>query len=254
MTRSFRLPVFLSLGTHGVLAAALAAASGGAGTAPVPPPGRVDASLHEIVAPEPDLEPPPPLEDLPLPEIPDPPAEEMPVLDEPPIPEPVDERFAREPEADAAGPGALWTGDGVIGIGPGGPAGRGFRTIRPRPIDPVLSGPPLQEAATPSPGPTTGARPIPGSCPAPDYPARARRLGIEGSVEVRASVDVRGGVASAEVASSSGDASLDAAAVEAAGRWRFEPALRDGVPVPDEYRVRFLFRLDDPAAARGGRP
>ncbi len=248
MTRSFRLPLFLSLGAHGAFAVALAAASGGAGTSPASLPGRVQAVLSGIVEVEPDPAPPP--ADLPLPEVRDPLAEAAPVVDEAPLPEPVDERLVRVPSPTAAGSGNPWGGDGVIGVGPGGPPGRRVRLLRPSPAAPASAAAPAPhpEAVPPPAGPTARARPIPGSCPAPAYPARARRLGVEGAVELTASVDAAGSVDSTAVASSSGDASLDAAAVDAVGRWRFEPALRDGLPVPDEYGVRFLFRLDDRAA------
>lgn len=59
-------------------------------------------------------------------------------------------------------------------------------------------------------------------------------------VELTLTVDTTGAVASVEV-SSSGGPDFDKAAAEAARRWTFHPALRDGQPVPARIRVPFVF-------------
>lgn len=79
----------------------------------------------------------------------------------------------------------------------------------------------------------------------PDYPPRCRRLGIEGIVRVRALVGEDGRVLQALVARTSGDESLDAAAVEAVSEWRFEPARRDGAPTRAWASVPIEFKLID---------
>ncbi len=79
----------------------------------------------------------------------------------------------------------------------------------------------------------------------PDYPPRCRRQGIEGTVRVRALVGEDGRVVQALVAKTSGDDSLDEAAVEAVNEWRFEPARRDGVPVRAWASVPIEFKLVD---------
>ena len=79
----------------------------------------------------------------------------------------------------------------------------------------------------------------------PDYPPRCRRLGIEGTVRIRALVGEDGRVVQALVARTSGDESLDEAAVEAVNEWRFEPARRDGVPVRAWASVPIEFKLVD---------
>jgi protein TonB len=77
----------------------------------------------------------------------------------------------------------------------------------------------------------------------PDYPPRCRRLGIEGTVRVRVLVDEDGRVVQAIVARTSGDEMLDAAALEAIEKWRFEPARRDGVKVRAWASVPVAFKL-----------
>jgi TonB family protein len=65
----------------------------------------------------------------------------------------------------------------------------------------------------------------------PRYPDSARRQGIEGTVLVKAYVTEQGRVGKVQVEQSAGHAELDQAAVEAVGRWRFEPARRGRQPV-----------------------
>jgi len=91
-----------------------------------------------------------------------------------------------------------------------------------------------------------------------DYPEAAFRLtvrrqdlgssltvvGAEGTVALRALVLADGTVRNVEIATSSGSAVLDQAAVDAVRRWRFAPAARDGVPI-DAYvtlRIRYVIR------------
>jgi periplasmic protein TonB len=65
----------------------------------------------------------------------------------------------------------------------------------------------------------------------PRYPDSARRQGIEGTVIVKAYVTEQGRVEQAQVEQSAGHPDLDHAAVEAVGRWRFEPARRGRQPM-----------------------
>ena len=80
---------------------------------------------------------------------------------------------------------------------------------------------------------------------APVYPPRCRRMGIEGTVRVRALVGEDGRVLQALVAKTSGDDALDAAGVDAVETWRFEPARRDGMPVRAWASVPIEFKLID---------
>lgn len=79
----------------------------------------------------------------------------------------------------------------------------------------------------------------------PDYPPSCRRLGIEGTVRVRVAVGKDGRPREVTVKASSGDTALDEAALTAVRQWRFEPARRDGEPVPATVVVPIQFRLVD---------
>jgi len=109
------------------------------------------------------------------------------------------------------------------------------------PPEAVPAGPAL---ASLSPAVFVAPRPLQGSSPAPDYPASARRSGLEGLVKLRVSVSAEGAAEAIEIEVSSGHAALDRAAVDAVRRWRFEPARRDGRPIAGQILVPVRFRLD----------
>jgi protein TonB len=75
-------------------------------------------------------------------------------------------------------------------------------------------------------------------CPTPEYPARARRQGWQGTVDVELCVDRDGAVAEASIGRSSGFAVLDAAAVTVARRSRFRVA--EGAELHGQLRYRFI--------------
>jgi protein TonB len=58
-------------------------------------------------------------------------------------------------------------------------------------------------------------------------------------------VDSNGHVTAARLAESSGNASLDEAAVKKLATWHFTPATRDGVAVAAVLRQPVVFRLTD---------
>ena len=60
----------------------------------------------------------------------------------------------------------------------------------------------------------------------PRYPDSARRRGVEGTVIIKAYVTDQGRVEQVQIEQSAGHADLDEAAVDAVGRWRFQPARR----------------------------
>jgi protein TonB len=84
----------------------------------------------------------------------------------------------------------------------------------------------------------------------PDYPAAARRRGLQGRVVVRVEVDAEGIPDDIEVIASSGHDLLDRRAVETVREWRFAPALRDGTPVAELIDVPIVFRLERDRFAR----
>jgi len=87
------------------------------------------------------------------------------------------------------------------------------------------------------------APPAPVHQASPRYPDTARREGLSGTAHVSLVVDETGGIRSVEIARSSGHADLDEAALAAAREWTFEPATRDGKPVPAKIVVPFEFKL-----------
>src|SRR5690606_3690704 len=87
------------------------------------------------------------------------------------------------------------------------------------------------------------------------YPEAALRAGVEETIELRLTIDVDGRVTEAEVLPSASPrghhAAFASAARGAALRVVFEPARRDGVPVPARIRYAYPFRLParEPEAA-----
>lgn len=86
-------------------------------------------------------------------------------------------------------------------------------------------------------------RPEPVSVPTPTYPEMARQAGIEGNTVIGAMVDIDGSIISARVLSSSGNQSLDQAAVAAAYRAKFTPARQRDQPVRVEVSIPYRFSL-----------
>jgi periplasmic protein TonB len=85
--------------------------------------------------------------------------------------------------------------------------------------------------------------PVPITPPTFDYPPESRRRGEQGTVSLLLRVDTEGRVVGVEVQASSGHPALDQAAQQAARRWRFRPAVRDGRPMEGTVRVPVSFRL-----------
>lgn len=76
----------------------------------------------------------------------------------------------------------------------------------------------------------------------PGYPADARREKIEGTVFLYGVIRPDGSVENVEVVRSVSD-SIDARAVAAFRRWRFDPGRKNGAPIPLEVVVEIPFRL-----------
>ncbi|MFZ5705414.1 MAG: energy transducer TonB [Pseudomonadota bacterium] len=125
-----------------------------------------------------------------------------------------------------------------------------------RPVEsPVVAPPPIVQSVAVAPPPVMTSpappppRPAPVAPPAagpvsmanleermiegepPRYPIESRRKKEQGTVVLRLLIGTDGRVAQVTVAESSGFDRLDRAALEAARRWRWQPMLRDGVPV-----------------------
>lgn len=85
---------------------------------------------------------------------------------------------------------------------------------------------------------------VPGHNPPPEYPASARRRGLEGRVEIDVTVSPAGEPTSVWIRDSSGHRVLDEAAASAVWSWRFTPATRDGRPIETTLTVPFRFNLE----------
>lgn len=77
----------------------------------------------------------------------------------------------------------------------------------------------------------------------PRYPPAALRMGQQGTVTLVIHVNAQGQPEKVMVDSSSGHELLDQAAVDAAGQWRFHPAMQDGKLAPARLRVPVSFDL-----------
>ena len=86
----------------------------------------------------------------------------------------------------------------------------------------------------------TGPRPL--FTPEPEYPDRARKKKIQGDVVISGYVGADGAFHD-PVVTQSVEKSLDANAVAAVRRWKFDPCTKDGHPVNCEMKVEVGFHL-----------
>lgn len=80
--------------------------------------------------------------------------------------------------------------------------------------------------------------------PAPPYPPLSRRMGEEGKVILRVSVNSQGGADQVEIRSSSGSQRLDESAVNTVKHWKFIPAKRGDSAVQSWVLVPIVFKLE----------
>lgn len=79
----------------------------------------------------------------------------------------------------------------------------------------------------------------------PDYPRRASRLGLSGSVDVEYTIDINGHVKHQTIVASSNEV-FDKAVIDAVKKWRFQPLLRDGIAISREsVRNRIYFHVEN---------
>jgi periplasmic protein TonB len=211
--------------------------------APAPPPPLPDLPRAERLA-EADLPPPPPpAATPPAPRLAEPPP--APPLAEAPPPAP------RPAEAPPAPPPPFAEAPPPLAEAP--PAELAEALPLPPPPPP---GAPLRLAAAPGtgvnlraglggapPGETRDARPLDRACAnAIEYPPEALRRGIAGTVRLALRIGDDGRVVATEVLESSGFRMLDDAARRGVERCRFEPALRDGMPIfgASPWRITFV--------------
>jgi protein TonB len=119
--------------------------------------------------------------------------------------------------------------------------------IAPPPPEKTAPEPLVEAPSMPLPvGPVALTSELSVACPErapPSYPPSSRRLGEEGTVLLRVELDAQGKVSLARIATSSGFARLDEAALAAVKTWRCTPATRNGQPVSASARQPFKFLL-----------
>jgi protein TonB len=81
-------------------------------------------------------------------------------------------------------------------------------------------------------------------CARPAYPTDALRAEATGVVTMRFLIGIDGTVRDAKLAKSSGNASLDQAAINALSKCRFKPAEVDGKPVEQWQEVKYAWSID----------
>jgi TonB family protein len=79
----------------------------------------------------------------------------------------------------------------------------------------------------------------------PQYTEAARKARVEGSVHLAGVIGVDGRVGDIQIVEPLGYG-LGDKAVECVRKWRFKPAMRDGVPVPVKANLQVRFHLPSP--------
>jgi len=74
----------------------------------------------------------------------------------------------------------------------------------------------------------------------PIYPALAKQSNTQGDVVIKATIDKNGRVAHMNVVS--GPTALRQAAIDALGRWKYEPSKLNGQPIEAQIFVTIKFR------------
>jgi protein TonB len=113
-----------------------------------------------------------------------------------------------------------------------------------RQASPGPAAPPDAPGGSQATGAVSPPRPLEGiRNPEPEYPFASRQRGDQGVVTVRLGISSTGEVTEVEVIATSGYPALDDSARRAVQRWRFRPAMRDGLPIPGSIRTAIHFRL-----------
>lgn len=87
--------------------------------------------------------------------------------------------------------------------------------------------------------------PVPLVKPEPEYSEEARQAKYQGSVTLKAVVNEKGETTAVRVVKKLG-LGLDEKAIEAVQKWRFNPGMKDGEPVPVMVTIEVSFRLPAP--------
>ncbi|MEN5207519.1 energy transducer TonB [Stenotrophomonas terrae] len=82
--------------------------------------------------------------------------------------------------------------------------------------------------------------------PPPDYPAELACTGVGGKSVLRVVVGPQGTPTDVSLVTSSGNSQLDDSAARRVREWKFNPATRNGQPVPTTIQVPVSFNPPDP--------
>ncbi|HLO62924.1 MAG TPA: energy transducer TonB, partial [Azonexus sp.] len=80
--------------------------------------------------------------------------------------------------------------------------------------------------------------------PAPPYPPLSKRMGEEGKVILRVSVNPQGTADNVEIKTSSGSPRLDEAALKTVRNWKFIPAKQGNTAIQSFVLVPIIFKLE----------
>src|SRR5437764_5261298 len=112
-----------------------------------------------------------------------------------------------------------------------------WQTLAPSPLTTASASPTATRSPTPAKIPLKGSKLI--YAPAPRYPSEAKQLrggGIQGSGSFRVLFDTNGHVVAVQTLRSTGNSSLDQAAVSALHDWRSEPGREWSLVVPITFK------------------
>ncbi|MEQ8268556.1 MAG: energy transducer TonB [Parvibaculum sp.] len=183
---------------------------------PSPAPAAPQVKAAPVEQPKPQIQPPLEMQKPVVEKVPEPvvPVRSEVALDTKPQPRPEPARLAQQRDAAPAKPQQLASlAPAALHTGTGQGAPRGFRKTDGEETEEVfITKPRFRDTPLP-------------------YPRRARDLGQEGTAMIRVKIDPRGLPAEVRLLESSGYALLDHAAVQAVGRWQFEPERRGGRPI-----------------------
>lgn len=114
-------------------------------------------------------------------------------------------------------------------------------TPRPEPTNTPRPTPRSEPTNTPKPrGETREAVPV--RQPQPDIPDELKNAEFKSSVRVSVAIDAQGN-SSPSLRGTSGNAQIDALVLKALSRWRWKPALDNGIPIASSQRFRFDFEV-----------
>jgi TonB family protein len=119
------------------------------------------------------------------------------------------------------------------------------RVVLPAPPPPAPPLPPVPAPPAPPPAPAippvAPAPPAPPALPAPAYPKDALAQHISGKVVLLIDIDAQGNPTNVVVDKSEPPGVFDQVSIDAARKWKFQPAVKDGIPIAGRISVPVQF-------------